>query len=984
MNPAHYPDPYPSFRPVPALSSGASSASTRSSAYTSSGSALPYVDYSNVHVASPDDDAPGIPSDALLQMLASDPAHSSSARGPILRSPDRSRWSEANSAGLRSRSSSLGNGLTSTNHNHHPDTSSPPTLSQKPSYDVTWQTVHERDEILMSEEETDDEPTLDSVDIEESDEKYEERTSAAVVADEGRGLIVNGDSVPIVQLQIQPGPRASISSFSRFPISLPPLTGTTHLLIGSSPTPNAVPSFLTSVLPQIAHSLLALDISANFLGALPPVLAICESLEELNVASNPLRVLPVFLADLSNLRVLIADSTGINTLPEALVDLDKLHTISIRRNKLHALPSWLCLLPALQTLCLDGNPFQGPWKALVDPLMAKVPTTPIYPPSTPMLLPLSAGVQSTGADTETDVDDFSDHEGSSPRQVGYVRSPEEEDHTITPERGPFLSRATTSPLPLPVNPPVPTNKPLTRTRTTPNRSYFDQSRSKPSPPLNASSDSRPQPQSRPQDAQQSPNNQPEIRKMKSAGDLRRGKSANAAPEESHNMPRPPLSKYPTSLSSSNLLQMGDTNTKSTTLAEEFNRRFASLGPVSQFGSPSRMPPNAARPLLSQSMWEEGSPEAYPTPPPPSGDGIARASSYSPANPPPAVDGTARSSSYSPGNPPIQPQGSRDPKLNQSQNQNQRQRPPTRDKTTRWGFLKKMSMGKIKPDPPPSTSSSPSSSPNPARVTRPQTSNGVPSSQFGSISRGFDRTSKSPQIDVRLSSTGTLDALPVISPPPPSAPNPPPRLDSLTIPSTNLLSPTTPRTTKRRSFLPVEAPGAMSLTIPENSPFVSNVVVAHDAEEQPSIQENRSPNPSPSPTLDHEQYIRREEDRVRDAYMRALRSVMAYLKDMNDLGTSQQSNVLSMYGSSAQDEQVRSRRPTIVDRESSALSSGSTLVSLSDASGHLRSADSIAGNRSGTSSQTLSVATTDSNGSSEERKFKDDKGKRAMVIREIIL
>lgn len=54
----------------------------------------------------------------------------------------------------------------------------------------------------MSEDETDDEPSLDA----DSDEKHEERTSAAVVADEGRGLIVQGDNAPIVQLQVQPGP----------------------------------------------------------------------------------------------------------------------------------------------------------------------------------------------------------------------------------------------------------------------------------------------------------------------------------------------------------------------------------------------------------------------------------------------------------------------------------------------------------------------------------------------------------------------------------------------------------------------------------------------------------------------------------------------------------------------------------------------------------------------------------------------------------
>jgi hypothetical protein len=182
---------------------------------------------------------------------------------------------------------------------------------------------------------------------------------------------------------------------------------------------------------------------------------------------------------------------------------------------------------------------------------------------------------------------------------------------------------------------------------------------------------------------------------------------------------------------------------------------------------------------------------------------------------------------------------------------------------------------------------------------------------------------------------------------------------------------------------------MSLSIPENSTFVTGVAVSHDGEETavPGQPGQEAKMLTPSPVLDHEQYIRREEDRARDAYMRALRSVMAYLKDMNDLGTAQQGNPFSMYGPSGQDDHhppVRSRRPTVVEaqREPS-MASSSTLASLSDSSGHLRSAESIAGLRSGSSSQTLSVA-TDSSGSSEERKYKDDKGKRAMVIREIVL
>jgi hypothetical protein len=146
------------------------------------------------------------------------------------------------------------------------------------------------------------------------------------------------------------------------------------------------------------------------------------------------------------------------------------------------------------------------------------------------------------------------------------------------------------------------------------------------------------------------------------------------------------------------------------------------------------------------------------------------------------------------------------------------------------------------------------------------------------------------------------------------------------------------------------------------------------------QDLKVPLPSPpSPGgVDPEQYIRREEERAREAYMRALRSVMAYLKDMNDLAQSQQPNPVSIYG----DESIagaRSRRPTVVDREVSMASSSSG----SDPS-HLRSSESMMGLRSGTSSQTLSVATTDSSSSMDERKYKDDKGKRSKIIQEIVV
>jgi hypothetical protein len=84
-----------------------------------------------------------------------------------------------------------------------------PKLREKPSYDMNWQTVDERDEAGMSDGEIDEDHCLveDDEENEEKDDegKEEERTSAAVIAEEGRGMIVQGEGVPIVQLQVHPG-----------------------------------------------------------------------------------------------------------------------------------------------------------------------------------------------------------------------------------------------------------------------------------------------------------------------------------------------------------------------------------------------------------------------------------------------------------------------------------------------------------------------------------------------------------------------------------------------------------------------------------------------------------------------------------------------------------------------------------------------------------------------------------------------------------
>ena len=167
-DPNLFPDPYPSnhFNSLPPLSSAGSS-STRSSAYTTSGSLLASSDSGHIHVASGDEDPSssvgvGITSDDFVQMLAS--STRSLASKPLEQS--------------RSRSSS-------NSHEHLP-----PPLHQKPSYDMSWQPVDEREELGLTDDETDDDVALlDSSSL----QLGEERTSAAVIADEGRGLIVQAE-----------------------------------------------------------------------------------------------------------------------------------------------------------------------------------------------------------------------------------------------------------------------------------------------------------------------------------------------------------------------------------------------------------------------------------------------------------------------------------------------------------------------------------------------------------------------------------------------------------------------------------------------------------------------------------------------------------------------------------------------------------------------------------------------------------------------
>jgi hypothetical protein len=118
----------------------------------------------------------------------------SQSRAPI----DQARWSEGYLAGRRSRPPSYGH--TNPNSLHE---NGLPNLHHKLSFETGWHPVDERDEAGLStdEEETDE----DFVGQEVADIGQDERTAAIVIVEEGRGLIVRGDDIPLVQLQVQPG-----------------------------------------------------------------------------------------------------------------------------------------------------------------------------------------------------------------------------------------------------------------------------------------------------------------------------------------------------------------------------------------------------------------------------------------------------------------------------------------------------------------------------------------------------------------------------------------------------------------------------------------------------------------------------------------------------------------------------------------------------------------------------------------------------------
>ena len=592
---------------------------------------------------------------------------------------------------------------------------------------------------------------------------------------------------------------------------------------------------------------------------------------------------------------------------------------------------------------MDENPFRGPWKALVEQLLTKViPNPPLYPPSTPGF-PSSIASADTGTGTEG-------FEQSPDIGLNSV-PPEDEDHIMTPARAP------TSPYPLD-SAPRNSGGGLTRTRTTPNRAYYEKGRSPQSSP------NLDNPQSVVSD-----NVYPaerEVRRMKSATELRETKSQGPSPS------RPTFTHYATSLSSSNLLMANHQRTLPQSPPLEMKvppKRFASLGVT---GSPTRISANRSRPLLSSTGWDTVFEEGHPAGPSSSTSSTFLVSSNQPTPP-------QRKSLIKP-RPPSSPGDERDRRL----------RKEDKDRSSRWGFLKKMSMGKIKPD----------TSPRQEWPHLP--SPGSQGQSFGRSqpNRASDRGP--PSINVLIPTTPMLDSPPINFPAPqildrkassdvlanfpidslkrtqstdalnglpPIHSNVNPSLTaSLVPPPTGL----TPHASERRSFLPID------LSLRESN--LSPPIISAFSEEDP-LDSKTTLSPQLSTAEVAESFQRQEEERARGFYTRALRSILAYLRDMHDL--SQSHNVLSVYGSSTPDlNNSRSRRPIIVEANHGI--SEPSIPSI-EPNGQLRSVDSRGSLRNGADQATNSTITVDSIGSVEEKEkqAKADKGKRLRIVREIV-
>ena len=702
------------------------------------------------------------------------------------------------------------------------------------------------------------------------------------------------------------------------------------------------------------------------------------------------------------------DSTGIASLPTSLSGLVQLHTLSIRRNRMHSLPSWLCLLPNLEALYVEGNPFQGPWKALLEPLVPRslaLPRSPAFPPTPQLHSPMTPHTANSMASSglASSDSDFLDSHAQPPSTPGQYDDrttantiPTGPGHAPVPttnwQQGPTAQRESIAIYPKPhisiaasanTRPRGPTEtlgarpntthgedglghrRKLSRTKTTPTRrtsrplSFLNSHLHNQLQALEPRGGAEVHTQHQREDSNhhvvmQAQLPPPEVdshtppspvRRMKSAGDIKPGVSGRPAAKSMH---------------------------ESST--SKMDARFMSLG--------SRGPPKADYRALTATIFDSS-------------------------------------------------RSLRGPKDNEKD----------REKS-KWGFLKKISTSVSRPRTPVDPERNHRLGP-PRQMSSPLQNAVSASSKLGAAPAGLRSTvslhstqTSPPRRLTKKPSTSTLSvahtSTATLMPPgssPSSTIGPMGQMGPLpaaALSTPNLLAPTstppTPRSQKRRSFLPVDGP--TPITVP--GPPYSNAIIVTGEDDQDS---NTLPDGLSSLYYSPSPY---DDERERERHVRGLRSVMAYLRDMCDLnaGTNQGAAAAAVAAAKArnvtlpsavqtpdQPRVVRSRGVTLGSADASQILSEASFSTTTSSTGFGAGSMSMSMFSQNPASVSFSPTSTaasiglaavaiglnkpfslgdsDSTGGGgnrnssgslhnlDEKKYKDDKGKRAMIVKEIV-
>ncbi|KAL7417768.1 hypothetical protein BDY24DRAFT_411722 [Mrakia frigida] len=856
--------------------------------------------------------------------------------------------------------------------------------------------------------------------------------AAVALAENGDGKIVRGEGLDLQK------PRLASE-----------LIGSTHLLLSSSPTPYLMPSFLETVLPSLLSTLVVLDVSSCNLSSLPEELSNLYVLEELNVSNNPLGSLPPSLSQLHTLRVLSANETGCSALPATFAALQNLHTLCLRRNRLLSLPGWLSLLPNMETLLVEDNPFAGPWKPLVEQML--VQWSPAGgEPMDQHASSVSGGGGGSGSTPNTDSFYLADASPSAQDPTFAIPPSPAASSTYGQEvsagQHPSVYASFPSPVASSSSQQAPRSAPLLHFNhshnsyspsptPTENRSAVLASRrpslpqgmigagpglsgrfarspnlSSSDPPL-AEAPSQATLRGPPPPTPAEPERVPVVRRMKSAGALFHLGLGGGSKESSRpGSPAEGLFSSKPSFASSGI-GLGAPP------ARPPQKRFASMGREGGKSAAMSYRPTKGSDGIEELDGEEG------------GGGGGREGTRRPSTPSGELNGLGG---------------------------------PVKEKEKgKWGFLKKMSMGRmrsgsgtgstIRPPPPLHSNTAPvlDRQQIPGLPTRPSTSMGSYGNGKSNACSNRNGNSSNSNGTPSTSSLVSSDATP------PAMPSP-----GFLGASLSSHAALTSRKNKRRSYLPLDVPPSLTIPIPSTSPFMSSVSTfssatsnhylpssvnvnedsdEDEAEDDPAgdsasiLESYLQHSPLDSPTMTYHPSSlpppppnhrlpshEASEEFKRASYLAGLRKVMGYLRDLHDLSLPANAGLFSsnnpidgptgldtpasqFSGSSPSPAMMttptpplgstsksRTRRPTTggggggppeMKRE---FSEGSMMLAQSSPGG----ASFEGGVGMGRAMSTSTAATTE-NGSDESservevRKYKEDRVKRAMVVREIV-